>query len=94
MTDLIAELAEVVRLIRKDAAGAGQWGLPSASVNFLRTHHAEIEAMARDAARYQRLKDADVWSDEVWHAIDERDSDGLDEALDAMHDSAREDSNG
>lgn len=50
LTDLIAELAEVARLIRKDNAGAGQWGMPSAAVNYLRTHHAELTRILTDDA--------------------------------------------
>jgi hypothetical protein len=61
MADLIAELAEVVRLQRLVDATYGcecenaMEDRDNAAVNFLRTHHAEIEAMARKARRYDWL---------------------------------------
>lgn len=51
--DMLAELAEVVRLLRKHDAGAPQHYLAIKAVEFIRTHHAEIEAMARDAEAWR-----------------------------------------
>jgi hypothetical protein len=110
MTDLIAELAEVVRL--SDRATPGEWfawnddfyakvdaapdgpniantGRSSwpestgnaeyiaALHNLLRTHHAEIEAMARDA-RGEREESWEVWQDDMPVA-------GSEDLPDALH---------
>jgi hypothetical protein len=93
--DLMAELAEVVRLSERATPGPWTWSengnilghMPNgydsslevgaiyterdddkapanaeaiiAAVNFLRTHHAELEAAERDARRYRFLRDID-----------------------------------
>lgn len=92
MTNLLAELADVVQLSRTNPRA---W--ISAALNFVDTHHAEIEAMARDAARLEVVEDRlltlvnaikraggdplawSQWNDAEREAIDQ-----------AMHDSARE----
>jgi hypothetical protein len=102
MTDLIAELAEVVRLSADDdqdsMIGAGY------AVRFIRTHHAEIEEMARDAARWRYVVTHAEWirdEDDTLMAVRlagvqvNLESVGMrTDAIDqAMHDSAREDGN-
>lgn len=86
MTDLIAELAEVVRKL-----GSSKWwggcggfdamyahrGAADACVAFIRTHHAEIVAMARDA-RGEREESWEVWQDDMPVAVS-------DELPDALH---------
>jgi hypothetical protein len=98
MTDLIAELAEVVRLQRLVDATYGcecenaMEDRDNAAVNFLRTHAAEIEAMARDAVRYRWLRGLESqFMLKRYGCGDLPMEDDLDEAIDAMHDSARED---
>jgi hypothetical protein len=72
----------------------------NAAVNFLRTHHAEIEAMARDA---EFLKVAEVTLYQIAttprNAGARRNANATMRFIEtqraaAMHDSAREDSNG
>lgn len=96
MTDLIAELAEVVRMSADDdqdsMIGAGY------AVRFIRAHHAEIEAMARDAKRYRefcRQAELNQFPAEILNDAFELGSGALGMHFDgAMHDSAREGSNG
>lgn len=49
MTDLLSELEAVVKLI--DGVESSIFGAADA-LDFIRTHHAEIAAAVRDAARY------------------------------------------
>ena len=99
MTDLIAELAEVVRLM----CGFDRQRFTAELERWFRTHHAEIEAMARDAARYRWLRERVDWkplpedsAGKVYlvatmvSAVYGNTDDQTDAAIDAaMHDSAR-----
>lgn len=103
--DLMAELAEVVRLDRVAELRKGACDeafaieqRDEAAVNFLRTHHAELEAVVRDAARYRWLCDkfgVTKLPCAIERIVDRTYvADGkaaIDEAIDqAMHNSARE----
>ena len=63
--EMLAELAEVGRLFdalpKNGAVSVTMYGdaqrAQIAAANLFRTHHAEIEAMARDAARYRWMRD-------------------------------------
>lgn len=84
MTYLIAELAEVVRELTRafpdeneESNGSDQLWAATRASNFLRTHHAEIEAMARDA-RDEREQSWEVWQDDMPMAVS-------DELPDALH---------
>lgn len=108
MTDLIAELAEVVSLMGavegKPEMHLEKMFLLSSCALFLRTHHAEIEEMARDAARWRYVVTHAEWirdEDDTLMAVRlagvqvNLESVGMrTDAIDqAMHDSAREDGN-
>lgn len=97
MTDLIADLAEVVA---QDEAGATDRELGSLTLAIYRAHAAEIEAMARDAERYRKIRiGRSVWDGDVYAMTFAAGGDypvrgdELDAFADAMR-SAKEDGNG
>lgn len=117
MTDLIAELADVPVVAyawRKEGMKGWALGHSPPTPNMadfgkyevreltFRTHHAEIEAMARDAERYRFIRSSDADADQPYVARHGQTDwgkfydqwlmeDDADNAIDAaMHDSARE----
>lgn len=107
--DLMAELAEVVRLDRERCNRYPPGVDPDTAfhsavlrmIRFLRTHHAELEAVVRKAARYDWLNAhrLDAFTRNNMHdpriylpvGTDIFQQDAMDTAIDqAMHNSARE----
>ena len=54
-TEMLADLSNVVRMIGNARPGTYD-SIAHHCASFIRTHHAEIEAMARDAERYVKIR--------------------------------------
>ena len=55
--DMLAELAKVARLINQAESLSERMEIADNLAEFIGTHHAELEAMARKSSRYDWLRD-------------------------------------